>query len=514
MPGRHALVVEDENLAPAPPPPPSGWYTDPADAAQWRWWSGEEWAEHRSPRDAESGAGYAPAGTVAAAGPVEAAVEGAVEAHVDVAVEADLPEASAAAPAQAMPPTTGSDLRNRVPAQSLMEHVIRLSRETSGRSEDLADEIRSWHAGIVGERRVARILSNLGPEWTVLHSVPVGTEGADIDHLLVGPAGVYTINTKHHAGKDVWVAERALRVNNHPQHHISNAAFEARRAEKLLTQASGLTVEAAGLIVLVGVKRLTIKAAPDGGDVVVGVVRDSDLLRTMQSRRIYSDDQVRRIAAAAVRPRTWSSLPVPHVDPHEVYTEFEALALETSAARAVVSSSRPSRPVRAPRPAPGRAASSRPPTRRPSRRRRSILPELVKLVLIGVVVVGAINYLGSLGKAQPPASAELASAGAEAAAEAEAELSALTEAAGTAALRLDELSPDGIRPASLVVGKGSTLEAPDGTVLVALPSGTTAAYAPSADGLSYTLTLGGAVHGTAVTVTPEAGVLPGLPVTP
>ncbi|SDT16648.1 NERD domain-containing protein [Microterricola viridarii] len=502
MPGRHALVVEDENLAPAPPPPPSGWYTDPADSAQWRWWSGEEWAEHRSPRDAEFGAGYAPAGTFAAAGVVEAAVE----ARVDVAVEADLPEAAAAMPAQAMPPTTGSDLRNRVPAQSLMEHVIRLSRQASGRREDLAEEIRSWHAGIVGERRVARILSNLGPEWTVLHSVPVGTEGADIDHLLVGPAGVYTINTKHHAGKDVWVAERALRVNNHPQHHISNAAFEARRAEKLLTQASGLTVEAAGLIVLVGVKRLTIKAAPDGGDVIVGVVRDSDLLRTLQSRRIYSDDQVRRIAAAAVRPRTWSSLPVPHVDPHEVYTEFEALALETSAARAVVSSSRPSRPVRAPRPASGRAASSRPSTRRPSRKRRSVLPELFKLALFAVVALVGVNYLSGVGKTPPPASAEFASA--------EAELAALTEAAGTAALRLDELSPDGIRPASLVVGEGSTLETPDGTVLVTLPSGTTAAYAPSADGLSYTLALGGAVHGTVVTVTPEAGVLPGLPVTP
>ena len=109
---------------------------------------------------------------------------------------------------------------------------------TDGRHQ-LPDEIHSWYAGAVGERRVAEILScsRRGMDGIALRACR--REGSDIDHVLIGPAGVYTINTKHHANKDVWVAGRALRVSNHPQHHIPNAAFEARRAAKLLTQASG-----------------------------------------------------------------------------------------------------------------------------------------------------------------------------------------------------------------------------------------------------------------------------------
>ncbi|MBG6212216.1 hypothetical protein RCH23_000129 [Cryobacterium sp. CAN_C3] len=45
------------------------------------------------------------------------------------------------------------------------------------------------------------MLSKLGPEWTVLHAVPVGSGSSDIDHVVIGPAGVFTINTKNHTGK-------------------------------------------------------------------------------------------------------------------------------------------------------------------------------------------------------------------------------------------------------------------------------------------------------------------------
>jgi len=40
------------------------------------------------------------------------------------------------------------------------------------------------------------------PRWRVLHSVPLrdarGAVRGDIDHVLIGPPGVVTINTKHH----------------------------------------------------------------------------------------------------------------------------------------------------------------------------------------------------------------------------------------------------------------------------------------------------------------------------
>lgn len=68
----------------------------------------------------------------------------------------------------------------------------------------------SWRLGADGEITVAAVLSALtepsrldrlrrrAPAWRVLHSVPVGTGRGDIDHVLIGPPGVVTINTKHH----------------------------------------------------------------------------------------------------------------------------------------------------------------------------------------------------------------------------------------------------------------------------------------------------------------------------
>jgi hypothetical protein len=45
-------------------------------------------------------------------------------------------------------------------------------------------------------RAVAKGLPKLDEAWRVLHSVPVGSRDSDIDHVVIGPGGVYTINAK------------------------------------------------------------------------------------------------------------------------------------------------------------------------------------------------------------------------------------------------------------------------------------------------------------------------------
>ena len=51
-----------------------------------------------------------------------------------------------------------------------------------GRSP-LGTESRPWYIGAEGEIAVGRELDELPPGWTVLHAVPVGTRGSDIDHV-------------------------------------------------------------------------------------------------------------------------------------------------------------------------------------------------------------------------------------------------------------------------------------------------------------------------------------------
>ena len=98
-----------------------------------------------------------------------------------------------------------------------------------------SEEAEGWYRGVLGERRVAAILDQLSvaqPQspWTVLHSVPVGRGESDIDHVVIGPPGVFTINTKFSPGKDVWVAGRGMYVGGAKQHYVVNALYEARRA--------------------------------------------------------------------------------------------------------------------------------------------------------------------------------------------------------------------------------------------------------------------------------------------
>ena len=378
-----------------------------------------------------------------------------------------------------MPSATPVDLRGRVPAHSVIEKLIELD------GAGLHAEQYSWHSGAVGERYVAVLLGRLGPEWTVLHSVPVGVDASDIDHVLIGPPGVFTINTKHHPGGRVWVAGHGLRVNNQPKHYLSNAAHEAARAERLLSRASGLSVEVVGIIVIVGAS-VTVKAPPHSDTAQIGVIPAAALLQTVQVRRAYSDEQLASIVAAAVRPETWSSArPKRSMDPAVLLAEFDRIDLRLRSQ---------------PRATPA-ARAGRPPT---VRRRRSFGEVVLRLLAAGALMVGIWWALSTV----VPLVVQNIAASSQARTAERAELAALTASASAAASALDEIAAGGARPAALTITPGEALLLTDGGVTVAdLPDGTTGSYTVSPDGLSYTLTLTAPATGATVTVTPETGVV-------
>jgi hypothetical protein len=98
----------------------------------------------------------------------------------------------------------------------------------------------------------------------------VGSRGSDIDHVVIGPGGVYTINAKHHPLAAVWVGGNTFMVNGHKQPHIRNSRYEAARASRILSALGGYPVFVTGLIAVMGAQKgLTIKSQPPGGDVYV-----------------------------------------------------------------------------------------------------------------------------------------------------------------------------------------------------------------------------------------------------
>jgi Nuclease-related domain len=60
--------------------------------------------------------------------------------------------------------------------------------------------IQRWTRGAQGEERVGAVLDELrGRGWFALHDVNL--DKGNIDHVVVGPAGIYTIETKSHHGR-------------------------------------------------------------------------------------------------------------------------------------------------------------------------------------------------------------------------------------------------------------------------------------------------------------------------
>ena len=209
---------------------------------------------------------------------------------------------------------TEAFLSQRVPAQAVIERLHQEMGSSARRgplarllgASPIPSHARSWYVGAVGEIAVARVLSELPEGWLVLHSVPIGQRGSDIDHVLLSPEGrLLTLNTKHHPGGSVWVSPKAFYVNGHRVPYLRNSAHEAKRAAACLTRASGRHVEGEGLIVIAGAKKLTHRGAPGGVAVVTVAQLRRFLLRAQPSPR--PRDATSDLMTAALRPSSWDT---------------------------------------------------------------------------------------------------------------------------------------------------------------------------------------------------------------
>ena len=60
----------------------------------------------------------------------------------------------------------------------------------------------AWRRGAAGERRTARLLAALERYgWAVLHDLEVPGSRANLDHLVIGPGGVFVIDSKQYRGR-------------------------------------------------------------------------------------------------------------------------------------------------------------------------------------------------------------------------------------------------------------------------------------------------------------------------
>jgi hypothetical protein len=289
------------------------------------------------------------------------------------------------------------DLAQRRPGHELLAEIEQRHAAASKPSPDglpgaLDPEIAHWCVGYVGEETVAATLTALPSPWRVLHSVPTGNNGKDIDHVLVGPAGIFTMNTKHHPGGTVDVKEDAVFLGPTFQPYLSKSRSEARGAQEVLDRLH-LPGRVSAILCVVDA-RLRMKQPPAG----VHVTDERQLVSWLLTQpALLAPAQVDHVFQALRDLRAWTNAPVtPTASPwvadfaRQIATEH---TIAKAAARQQQAPGQRSRgPVSPTRPRTRRPASSRP-TRPGSR------PSAAGVLLLAALAVAAMLVLPALAQA-------------------------------------------------------------------------------------------------------------------
>lgn len=230
-----------------------------------------------------------------------------------------------------------ASLGDNLPGQTAMAELLRQHdgkppRSLLGRifgSSPLTDDTRVLYNVALGEIEVADALGALASGWVVLHSLPVSSGGSDIDHLVIGPGGVFIIATLNHSKQTVWASQRTLMVGGIRYPDIRNMEYEMGRVERLLSTAANRAVEVSAVLAVVAPKSLTVRQKHRDVEVLAASTL-ADWL-TMR-RRVLSPDDVLEIAEAAERSTTWHQGDGPVIDTSDLRARFETLRLDVTRA--------------------------------------------------------------------------------------------------------------------------------------------------------------------------------------
>jgi hypothetical protein len=163
-------------------------------------------------------------------------------------------------------------------------------------------EADGWRTGLAGERKAGEQLERLTFRgWRVLHSIPLPRD-VDIDHLLIGPGGVFCVNTKCHPMARVWVGDDSAKIGGQSYPYVRKSRAEAKRATRALTRACGFSVDVQPVLFFVETAKVTV--VPSLHD--VRVVTDREVRSLGRLKGTLASAEVDAIYAAARNARTWA----------------------------------------------------------------------------------------------------------------------------------------------------------------------------------------------------------------
>jgi hypothetical protein len=154
-----------------------------------------------------------------------------------------------------------------------------------------SEQARSWRRGVAGEQQTARLLDRLGRDgYVVLHDLAMPGSPANVDHLVIGPSGVFVIDSKQWTG-NVDQGPDGLVWHNH--YRLDRALATVRWEAETLGRLLG--IPAAPLLCVHGAR------VQGGGLRAQGVaIVPAFLLRSaLGYERVLSDADVELVATTA-----------------------------------------------------------------------------------------------------------------------------------------------------------------------------------------------------------------------
>ncbi|HWH98119.1 MAG TPA: nuclease-related domain-containing protein [Pseudolysinimonas sp.] len=235
------------------------------------------------------------------------------------------------------PDTAGWSLRTRGPAHVVSHKCLSAQRAARPRRffgrlfglDPLHPDAHASYRGALGELRVGRILRDLGPDWRVLHALPQGHGDADFDHLVIGPAGVFTIRTTNQFGRRIRVDGRTMFAGGQRTTDITSAELEAHAAQQSLIRATGTKIAVHPIVAVVDPAEI-VRTDDIEPVAVVSARRLVEYLRGLPA--VLTVEVVASIARVAEDWTTWRPLSIDsvHSDPDD---DFDGLRYEVDRAR-------------------------------------------------------------------------------------------------------------------------------------------------------------------------------------
>ncbi|WP_420311280.1 nuclease-related domain-containing protein [Streptomyces sp. YS-B37] len=209
-------------------------------------------------------------------------------------------------PAPLPPLSPSEDLARNRPGASLLGMIAERGPSTAQRLRTKllrqSSEWDNWYTGLEGERRVGRELERLSSfGWRVLHGVEKNN-GGDIDHLLIGPGGVFTVNTKTHQGASVWVGDTMAKINGGQSYPYAAASkAEASYVRGVLSRYCDFAVPVESALVFVGVASLDRAAT----QYTVRIYREREVASLGPLAGKLTADQTEHVYTVARHRRVW-----------------------------------------------------------------------------------------------------------------------------------------------------------------------------------------------------------------